>query len=197
MDFMSLQGATIGSFGLGKPFLCNGANFAYEKKFFQELNGFSGNASIASGDDVFLLQKAVAKSRKQVHYLKSREAIVITKPAGSWLELFYQRVRWASKASSYSSDFGEALSWIVFLGNLSLVFLFGLAIAELFEWKIVSVMFLLKFVVDYILMLLANGFLNKSRFIFPLFSSILYPFFSVAAAVYSAFGKYEWKGRKH
>jgi hypothetical protein len=27
---------------------------------FQELNGFDGNEKIASGDDVFLLQKAVA-----------------------------------------------------------------------------------------------------------------------------------------
>jgi cellulose synthase/poly-beta-1,6-N-acetylglucosamine synthase-like glycosyltransferase len=56
-DLVSLQGATIGSFGIGKGFMCNGANLAYKKSLFQELNGFQGNDTIASGDDVFLLQK--------------------------------------------------------------------------------------------------------------------------------------------
>jgi hypothetical protein len=56
LDLVSLQGATIGSFGIGKGFMCNGANLAYKKSLFQELNGFR-NDTIASGDDVFLLQK--------------------------------------------------------------------------------------------------------------------------------------------
>ena len=37
LDLLSLQGVTIGSFGIGKPFMCNGANFAYTKKFFNEI----------------------------------------------------------------------------------------------------------------------------------------------------------------
>jgi hypothetical protein len=61
LDLTSLQGATIGSFGLNKAFMCNGANFAYTKSLFEKLNGFDGNNKIASGDDVFLLQKAVEK----------------------------------------------------------------------------------------------------------------------------------------
>lgn len=35
LDLTSLQGATIGSFGLNKGFMCNGANFAYKKTLFQ------------------------------------------------------------------------------------------------------------------------------------------------------------------
>ena len=31
LDLLSLQGTTIASFGIGKPFMCNGANFAYTK----------------------------------------------------------------------------------------------------------------------------------------------------------------------
>jgi hypothetical protein len=34
-DLASLQGATIGSFGIGKGFMCNGAN--NKKSLFQEL----------------------------------------------------------------------------------------------------------------------------------------------------------------
>jgi hypothetical protein len=85
----SLQGATIVVLN-GKGFMC-GANLAYTKTLFQELNGFDGNEKIASGDDVFL-QKAVAQFPYKVHYLKSKNNIV-TGPLNDWKSLFYQRVR--------------------------------------------------------------------------------------------------------
>ena len=75
LDFLSLQGATIGSFGIKKPFMCNGANFAYTKAFFKELNGFEGNENIASGDDVFLLQKAIQRDKNDVDFLKSKSIV--------------------------------------------------------------------------------------------------------------------------
>jgi hypothetical protein len=33
LDIASLQGATIGSFGINKGFMCNGANFVYQILF--------------------------------------------------------------------------------------------------------------------------------------------------------------------
>src|SRR5690606_10441911 len=53
IEMISLQAVTIGSFDFDLAFMCNGANFAYSKNFFQQLNGFDGNNEIASGDDVF------------------------------------------------------------------------------------------------------------------------------------------------
>jgi hypothetical protein len=35
----------------------------------------------------------------RVHYVKSKENIVTTKPLDDWKSLFYQRVRWASKTT--------------------------------------------------------------------------------------------------
>ncbi|MDF1518293.1 MAG: glycosyltransferase, partial [Lutibacter sp.] len=49
LNFTSLMGSTIGGFGIGNPFMCNGANLCYHKKTFLELNGFEGNDNIASG----------------------------------------------------------------------------------------------------------------------------------------------------
>lgn len=196
MDLMSLQGATIGSFGLNKGFMCNGANFAYTKKLFQDLNGFKGNESIASGDDVFLLQKAVSKFPEKVHYLKSESTIVHTKPLNKWKSLFYQRVRWASKTTSYESDYGEVLAMGVFFGNLSLVVAFIFCLTELLQWYHLLILFLIKFTVDLVLLIQTGRFLNKGKFLFPIFSSLLYPFFSTAVALYTLFGSYEWKGRK-
>jgi glycosyltransferase involved in cell wall biosynthesis len=199
LDLASLQGATIGSFGIEKGFMCNGANFAYTKSLFQELNGFEGNDGIASGDDVFLLQKAM-HSRNfgtgKVHYLKSENNIIITKPLNDWKSLFYQRVRWASKTSSYQSGFGKGLGLLVLVGNLSLVVSFGFTVSGLFSFLNIFLLFLLKFGIDSVLIYKANHFLTKTKMRYLILSSLLYPFFSVSVAFYSLFGRYEWKGRR-
>jgi glycosyltransferase involved in cell wall biosynthesis len=196
LDLASLQGATIGSFGIKKAFMCNGANLAYTKTLFQELNGFEGNDIIASGDDVFLLQKAVAKSPEKVHYLKSENTIVTTKPLNSWRSLFYQRVRWASKTSSYQSSFGKALGLLVFTGNLSWLLVYGCWLLGLTAFQNVILLFIVKFTVDSILIKKTNRFLIKTKTHHLILSSLWYPFFSVSVALYSLYGKYEWKGRR-
>lgn len=195
LDLASLQGATMGSFGLGKGFMCNGANFAYTKTMFETLNGFEGNETIASGDDVFLLQKAVVRFPEKVHYLKSEYSIIRTKPLNNWKSLFYQRVRWAAKTRLYQNNFAKVLGIIVFVGNLKLVLGFGLWVLGYVGFQNLVFFFLSKFIVDTILLYKTNTFLTKTRMRYLLLSSLLYPFFSVTVAFYSLFGKYEWKGR--
>ncbi|WP_433765186.1 glycosyltransferase family 2 protein [Flavobacterium ginsenosidimutans] len=196
LDLTSLQGATIGSFGLSKGFMCNGANFAYTKSLFESLNGFEGNDKIASGDDVFLLQKAIQKFSEKVHYLKAEEAIVTTKPTQDWKSLFYQRVRWAAKTSSYNSTFGKFLGLIVFFGNLSFVIGFFFLLFGIWSYPIFVLFAFSKFVIDYVLLSITNHFLTKTRIKSLLLSSLLYPFFSSAVALYSLGGSYEWKDRQ-
>ncbi|MFA9188551.1 glycosyltransferase [Flavobacterium sp. FBOR7N2.3] len=199
LDLASLQGATIGSFGLQKAFMCNGANFAYTKSLFEALNGFEGNDTIASGDDVFLLQKAIQSrsfGTERVHYLKSRNTIVTTKPLDSWKSLFYQRVRWASKTGSYQSNFGKLLGLLVFAGNISLWFVVCGLLFGKENFFLLCILLLIKFIIDSILIYKTNRFLTKNKIRYLVFSSLLYPFFSVSVALYSLFGKYEWKGRQ-
>lgn len=197
LDLLSLQGTTIGSFGLGLGFMCNGANFCYTKTLFQELHGFSGNKKIASGDDVFLLQKAVKKHKEQVHFLKSRDALVLSKPEAGWIKLLRQRIRWASKTGMYQSLFGKDLAVIVFLGNLSIVAGFFASFLNHRLWPGMALLFLLKFIVDTTLLHKTQRFVTKKRMHYLFLSSILYPFFCVLVAVFSLFGEYEWKGRQY
>ena len=195
LELMSLQGATIGSFGIRKPFMCNGANFGYTKKLFLELDGFNGNNKMASGDDVFLLQKAINATIDKVHYLKNKEFIVKTKPKNDLFKLYMQRIRWASKTTSYSSTYSKSLAVIVLLMNLSLAIAFCLLPFCLLNWKIVLIAFLTKYTVDYILLYKSNAYLRKGTFFVPIASSIIYPFFSSLVGIYSLFGSFSWKGR--
>jgi hypothetical protein len=97
------------------------------QSLFQELNGFQGNDTIASGDDSYCKSdSAVSRSRS---LCKIKSNIVTTKPLDDWKSLFYQRVRWASK-TTYQSAFGQVLGLVVF-GNLSIVVGYGLWIMGL------------------------------------------------------------------
>jgi glycosyltransferase involved in cell wall biosynthesis len=196
VDLASLQGATIGSFGIKKGFMCNGANFAYTKSFFKKLKGFEGNSTIASGDDVFLLQKAITKYPEKVAYLKSKNTIVTTKPVNDWKSLFYQRVRWASKTTSYQSIFGKRLGLLVFIMNFGWVYCLVLTVFGILPYFSPVMYFLIKFGIDTVLIQQTNKFLTKHKIRYLLLSSLWYPFFSTTVALYCLFGKYEWKGRR-
>ena len=195
LDLLSLQGTTIGSFGIGKPFMCNGANFAYTKKFFNELGGFGGINKQASGDDVFLLQKAIHNDAEKVHYLKNTGFIVKTKPENDLFKLFMQRVRWASKTTSYKNTYAKLLAVAVLLMNLSLVVGFGLWMFEKYDGKSLPIIFIFKYNFDFLLLYKSHKYLKKNTFFPPLASSLIYPVFSSLVGLYSLFGKYEWKGR--
>jgi len=188
---ISLQAVTIGSFDFDLGFMCIGANFAYSKKFFQQLNGFEGNEKIASGDDVFLLQKAVKNFPAEVGFLPKKDFKVITNPAENWSELFQQRIRWAGKSKAYSSGFGKLVAMTVFLANLAFILSLILIVFGFFE---MIILLLIKVISD---LMLAN---QTARFYQikiknTLLTALVYPFFSSTVAFYSLFGKYEWKGR--
>ena len=195
LDLMSLQGVTIGSFGIGKPFMCNGANFAYTKKIFSEIGGFGGISDKASGDDVFLLQKAVNTNKEKVHYLKNNDVIVKTKPENDLYKLFMQRVRWAGKSTGYKSSYARFLAVVVLLMNTSLVYGLLFMVYGCFDWRILLIAFLIKYIVDYIMLYKSNAYLRKGKFFVPIASSVIYPFFSSLVGIYSLFGSFKWKGR--
>ncbi|WP_240723641.1 glycosyltransferase [Flavobacterium sp. J27] len=194
LDFLSLQGATIGSFGIEEPFMCNGANFCYRKDFFFELEGFQNNNNIASGDDVFLLQKAIKKDKKAIGFCLHQESIVHTSSVDTWKKVFFQRVRWASKSTEYHSLFGKSVAIIVFLANLFWIIFLMLHLLNQINTNYLLIYVGVKCIIDYIILLqTATSYQSKLRWL--LISMIVYPIFSTTVAFYSLSGKYQWKGR--
>lgn len=193
-DFLSLQGVTAGSFGIEKSFMCNGANFAYEKTFFKDLNGFEGNNNLASGDDVFLLQKALKAAPEKIAYLGNLN-IVFTKSCDSWKALIHQRVRWASKTSAYANWYPKILGIFVFLTNLSGLLLLAAPFYQFELIQLTAYFWLLKFGIDFMFLKFSASYFRLSFKNF-LTSFLAYPFFTVLVVVKAFFGKFEWKERQ-
>jgi len=203
LDFLSLQGITMGMFGLKKhefsqAFLCNGANLCYEKESFNQVNGFLGNEAIPSGDDVFLLEKMQAQFPQQVEFIKSKDAIVLTTPKNTLTGLVQQRVRWASKTSAYKHSFAKLVGILVFLTNLSLISGLFLAIIGNISWLHFGFVFLLKFNIDFVLLYKTAEFFDQKEQMKSYFlSSVVYPFFTVLVVLLSFKKNYTWKERKY
>jgi len=196
LNFISLVGSTLGGFGIGSPFMCNGANLCYRKETFFELNGFEGNANIASGDDIFLMEKMFRTYPNQVKFLKSQEVIVETH-AEDTLKLFInQQIRWASKSVSYQNLFAKFVGIVVFLENIWVLIL-GISVLLFPEFlRVFMLVFALKIMVDFMLIAKTSFFLkstNSLKHYVPV--SLCYPFFIVFTGFLSLFKNYEWKGR--
>lgn len=197
MDFMVLQGITAAVVHSNKLSMCNGANLAYEKKAFVEVNGFAGIDSIASGDDMLLMHKIATKNPGKVHYLKSTEAIVSTQPVKTWKEFFQQRIRWASKARQYDDKRILPVLVLVFITN----FLFPVLLVAGFwnprYWLFAVIFWILKTVVELpFFKSIANFFDKKWAIKWFFFFQPLHIFYTLISGFLAQFGKYEWKGRK-
>ncbi len=196
LDGLSLQTVTLGSFGLGNPLLNNGANLAYSKDAFYKLDGFSGNDHIASGDDIFLLEKIKKHFPERLYFLKSKEAIVTTSPQKTWKNILNQRIRWASKTSKQKNASSILLGMLVFFVNLSVLAIpFLIAFNPEFYTYYLSLL-LLKIAVDYTLVKQAAHFFEvKVSFLRFSYQPIVYAAIVLLVVLGSLSGNYSWKGR--
>lgn len=191
IEFLSLQGSTIGSYANSVSFMSNAANSCFSKETFLSLNGYQGNNSVASGDDIFLLEKISKNNSKNIGYLNSSEAIVYTEAEATWKQLYFQKIRWAAKATLYKNKIGIAIGSLVFTMNLILVFL------AFYDLRMLSVLFACKFTIDFILIKkTANFFKEELNVGYVIVCSLCYPLFSTGIFIMSQLTSFEWKGRQ-
>jgi cellulose synthase/poly-beta-1,6-N-acetylglucosamine synthase-like glycosyltransferase len=196
LDGLSLQAITAGGFGQKNPILCNGANLAYKLSVFNNVKGFEGNNHIASGDDIFMLEKVSRAYPKQMQYLKNYDALVRTKPEKNWRAVLNQRIRWASKTTKQKSFIVKLLGLFVLFINMSLFwapFLFTLnPIAGSIGLGIV----IIKLIVDYQMIKSAATMFKMKVSLRCFFASFfVYPFITILVFMSVVLRKYRWKGR--
>ena len=197
LDFLVLQGITAASIQKRFHNMCNGANLAYERKVFFEVNGFTGIDHIASGDDMLLMQKIAQRFPGKVSYLLSKDVIVTTQPAKTWKEFFSQRIRWASKATYYNDIKIFSTLFLVYFFNCALLALFISGFWMYFLWLGLVGILILKTIIELTFIYPVAKFYNKQNLIkwFPFFQPI-HILYTVIAGWLGVFGSFEWKGRR-
>lgn len=179
--------------------MSNGANLAYPKRVFLEVNGFQGIDHLASGDDMLLAQKIAARYPQGITFLKSAHAAVLTQAKPNWRGFLNQRIRWATKSATYREGRMIFVLGIVFLFcsnillSLWMIPFVGWAMALVFVLQIAS-----KVIADYQLLGAACRFFQRQDLMRTFFiSEILHTLYIVIVGILSnLIKKYEWKGRK-
>lgn len=197
LDFMTLQGITGASISRNLHSMGNGANLCYWKQAFYDVNGFQGIDHLASGDDMLLMHKIAKQFPGRIQYLKSREAVVTSRPAVNWRAFWQQRIRWASKADKYDDKKVFRVLLLVYLLNFLLLVLFVFAFFNPGLWLIVILFFASKTLLEYPFVGSVAAFFREKWLMkyFPLLQP-LHIAYTVIAGWLGKFGKYKWKGRR-
>lgn len=197
LDFMTLQGITGASVSRKFHSMCNGANLAYRKDIFYEVNGFEGIDEIASGDDMLLMHKIQEIYPDGIAFIKSQDVIVETSPEKTVCGFLNQRIRWASKADKYTDYKITMVLLLVYFLN---AWIFILGISSFFFENIVYLFMasiVLKTMAElYFLFPVADFFKSRKLLWWFIPAQPFHIIYTLIAGWLGKFGNYKWKGRK-
>jgi cellulose synthase/poly-beta-1,6-N-acetylglucosamine synthase-like glycosyltransferase len=194
LDVLSLAGSGAGSFNLGRPMMCSGANLSYSRELYLKTRIFDPETSIASGDDMFLMIGA-RKLGKTLSYNTDRESMVMTAPVKDWRSLIAQRIRWGSKTGSYRMPDIQLLALQVSLANISILLMPLWIILFPGLWPWLAGAWLSKTLADFMLLFRMTGISgsrNSLKVFLPV-SLLYYPYF-ILTVLGALRGKFVWKG---
>lgn len=199
LDFMGMMCVT--GAGIHRRFMnmCNGANLAYPKHVFEAVGGFEGIDDLASGDDMLLMQKIAQRFPYRIAYIKNTQATVLTKAKPTLRSFLQQRIRWATKSTSYQEWRVTFILAMVFFFCVNL--LLSLFLIPFLGWialGIFSFSFFIKMIMDYFFLKNMARFFGRldlmSAFFPALILHILY--IVVVGILGNVIKKYKWKGRR-
>lgn len=197
LDFLSLQGITAASVYAGAHSMCNGANLAYKKSVFYEVDGFKNADHIASGDDMLLMHKIKMKYPENIGYLFSNNIVVTTTPMPDWKSFLNQRIRWASKATSYKDKKVFWVLLLVYCTNFCLLLMLFVCLFKPSLFITWLLLLLAKALLEMPFMYKVAKFYSLQKLM--LWFVIMQPFhilYTVVSGWLGKFGTYKWKGRK-
>ncbi len=194
-EFISLTGSTAAAIGLTHPIMCNGANLAFRKDVFNEVKGYAGDFQIASGDDEFLMRKILNVYPDGIKFMNFYGAVVSSHPQRTIPDLFYQRLRWASKWKHNSDRFAQLMAVFIFVSQVAFV---GLIITNFHAPDGSLSLVMGKLFLEGVFLFWVSRFL-ESRFDMLAFLAlqILYPIYVTVIGLSSLLTSYRWKERNY
>jgi len=198
MDQIAMIGVTAGSIGQKKPVMASGANMFFVKQTFYEVGGYEDNNDVASGDDVFLMQKIFIQDQKTIGFVKNKQAISKTAAPKSFREFLNQRIRWTSKSARMIDPKVKAVLTFNYLFYLSCFLnLFVLPLVDISFLFIGILMLALKMVIDTLFFSNMLAFFDrKDLFNYMLPIQLMHITYVSLLGVLAIFGNYTWKGRR-
>ncbi|MBX2962592.1 MAG: glycosyltransferase [Cyclobacteriaceae bacterium] len=196
-EFASLIGSGGATLAWGYPTLCNGANLAYRKSAFQQVDGYSGNDQVASGDDEFLLRKIAEHFPGSIRFNADPASVVEAQSAPSLTEFFQQRIRWAGKWRAHGMGFSALLASFIFLFHVTVVLLLVLGFIEVIPFQDVALLLGGKMLAEAIFLSRVLNFLRipfRTASFFVL--QFVYPLYVIFFGLAANFFRVSWKGRK-
>lgn len=196
LEFMYLIGLGASAIGNEHPGTCNGANLAYTREVFFQVEGFKGIDDLASGDDELFLHKVAALYYNRIGFVKSSAAVVYTHARKNLSSFLQQRKRWASKSIKYRNKLVVALGLSVYFFNLFLLLNGCLALFDRDFGLWFLGMYGLKLLIEVIFLLMLGKFFHRVSLVawMPLLS-LLHIVYMVYIGVAGQRRTYEWKGR--
>lgn len=198
LDFVGMMGITGAGIQGRFMHMCNGANLAYDKAAFFEVDGFKGIDHLASGDDMLLMQKIARQFPGSIAYLKNKNATVYTLAQATLNGFVQQRIRWASKSSDYKEWQVTLMLGIVWLFCVN-IFASGVAIFFLGKSGLYLLLgqVVFKIIFDFLLLNEMTGFFERRalmRYFVP--AQLMHiAYISVVGTLSIFIKKYKWKGR--
>ena len=198
LDMSGMMAVTANGISKQKYYLANGANLSFLKSTFIDLGGYAGNEELASGDDMFLIQK-IAKHKLKIGYIKSSEAVVTTASENKMSDLLVQRKRWATKSKAYTDDGLKSVLAVIFIFQFSIVA--NIALSFVIDGTLIFIalfQLFIKGIMDFLFLKSMSDYFDRSESIkYFLGASVI----SIFIVLYSGFmsfipGTYQWKGRK-
>ncbi|MBK8555410.1 MAG: glycosyltransferase [Lewinellaceae bacterium] len=193
---MLITGAGI---QLGWQHMGNGANLAYPKKVFLDVQGFQGNEDRASGDDMFLLHKIARQYPGKIRFLKHPEAAVQTLAPSRWIDFYRQRLRWGSKTTALP-EWPTKVALAIVFGLCCCILLSMIGSVLFFGWKQLALcigLLGIKAISDYYLLRTACRFFKRDALMTHFRTSfIMHTLYIPIVGLIGLFvKKYTWKGR--
>lgn len=200
-EFLSLTGVTGASLALKKPLMCNGANLAFEKAAYENVNKEALRNDLATGDDTFLMLNIFKMSPEKVMYVKSANVLVSTPAQQSVSAFLNQRIRWTSKVKQYSEWYISLTGILVVLMSALQVLSFWFLVCCLTATSKVlwiALVFILKILVDLFLIRQTSSDLRQPFSVATFICwQFIYPVYILVTGAAALASSYEWKGRKY
>lgn len=197
MEFSPLILTGAATLAWGVPTMCNGANLAFRKDVFQEVQGYEGNLHLASGDDEFLMRKVHGRYPDGVSFLADSAAVVSTRPQPTMRALLLQRLRWAAKWHAHSGAGSMTVALYTVLVHVTWLAAPLLVLAGVIEPSVYVAAGVLKITGELVLLMTAMRFL-KMRWHWGSFVllQVFYSLYVLVVGIGANLLTVKWKGRR-